>query len=142
MKVNDSEGLALYTDGSCNWTDRTGGWAWVVVDAFDGNEVGYGHAFDTTVNRMELTAVISGLTAIHRSLGPSSTLVHSDSEYVVLGATYPSRNRNKNKDLWAEMDDALALHDHVEFEHVRGHQGDKYNELADDLAGYARKSHC
>jgi ribonuclease HI len=139
MKVNDSEGLALYTDGSCDWTDRTGGWAWVAVDAFDGHEEGSGRFEDTTVNRMELYAVADGLTAIHRAVGPSSVLVHSDSEYVVLGASDPTRKRAKNKDLWKDLDKAMALHDHVEFTHVRGHKGDKYNELADDLAGAARK---
>ena len=143
MDLNNEKGIALYTDGSANYQDRSGGWAWVAVDAFEGFETDSGGETDTTVNRMELLGVINGLWAIHLSHSGSDVLVLSDSQYVVLGCQDPTRARRKNRDLWDDMDKVLDIIEkfggYVEFEHVRGHQGNKYNELADDLAGLARK---
>lgn len=143
MELNNEKGIALYTDGSCYWVKRSGGWAWVAVDAFEGFEIGSGGEMDTTVNRMELSAVIDGLWSIHLSHSGSDVLVLSDSEYVVLGCQNPRRARRENKDLWAELDKVRSVYEqsggYIEFEHVRGHQGDKYNEVADELASKARK---
>lgn len=139
MNLNPSKGVALVTDGSSSWSDRSGGWAWVALDSFDGIHTASGYVPDTTNNRMEMTAVISGLVALYEHCGESEILVYSDSEYVVLGASDRARKRNKNKDLWAEIDLAIDLHILVEFNWVRGHTGHEYNELADELAGLARK---
>jgi ribonuclease HI len=143
MDLNNEHGIALYTDGSGNYVDGSGGWAWVAVDAFGGCETDSGGVMDTTNNRMELLGVINGLWAIALSHSGSNILVLSDSQYVVLGCQDPTRARRKNKDLWADMDKVVAAIEkyggYIEFEHVRGHQGDRYNELADELAGTARK---
>lgn len=139
-KLDPSEGIGLFTDGS-SWTkDGSGGWAWVAIDAFeDGFEAfNMGGVSNTTNNRMEMQAWIEGLDDIHRVLGPCTIVVYSDSEYVGLGAMNRSRKRNKNVDLWIAIDLAVDKHNYVEFRHVKGHTGHHYNELVDKLAGEAR----
>lgn len=132
------EGLIVYTDGSCHNADRIGGWAWVAVDPIDRMALDAGSARDTTISRMELTAPIQALFDIYEEFGPSTVLVVSDSEYVVLGATDRRRKRNKNVDLWLELDELVDLHEGVEFIHTKGHAGDPGNEIADKLAGEMR----
>ena len=39
----------------------------------------------------------------------------------------------KNVDLWMELDAEAAKHK-IEWKWVKGHSGDKYNEMADELA--------
>jgi ribonuclease HI len=137
-ELDVSDGVALFTDGS-SWTgDKIGGWAWVAIDNF-GNEISYnGWEVDTTNNRMEMEAWIEGLGYLHYAYGPCEVLVYSDSEYVGLGAFDKTRARRNNRDLWDELDEALALHEYTEFCYVRGHEDSYYNNKADELAGEAR----
>lgn len=137
--LDNRDGLVVFTDGSAWTKDRSGGWAWVAIDHRDFLFSKHGWASDTTISRMELTAAIEALTHIGTTCGPSDILVYSDSEYVVLGCQNRSRARNKNVDLWDALDDAIDLHDEVQWMHVRGHADDPLNNLADKLAGEARK---
>lgn len=128
----------VYTDGSC-WTgDRIGAYSWICINEDDDEYCGGSWEADTTISRMELRGPIEALDAIYSSFGSSVILIYSDSEYVVLGATDQSRKRNKNVDLWDTLDAFVSLHEYVGFEHVKGHDGAKYNELADKLAGDLR----
>jgi ribonuclease HI len=136
--LDPSEGLGLFTDGS-SWTvDKSGGWAWLAIDAFDGEYSQCGGESGTTNNRMEMTAWVKGLEEIHKVLGPCTVVVYSDSEYVGLGAMDRNRKRNLNRDLWRALDDAVDRHLYVEFRHVKGHTGHEFNEQVDKLAGEAR----
>lgn len=139
MGLNPDEGLGLFTDGSAWHEDRSGGWAWVAIDAHGGEVDGHGTVSDTTISRMELTAAIDGLFHLYLCHGPCEVWVCSDSEYVVKGASDPRRARNANVDLWAMLDLTEALHSLVEWEHVKGHADSYYNERADKLAGEARR---
>lgn len=139
MNLNPLEGIAVFTDGSAHYKDRIGGWGWVAIDAFDGIHLASGWYEDCTNNQMELYAPIDALQTIFENYGAIDVLVVSDSEYVVLGCQEPSRARNVNKEFWSELDLAIDLHNYVEFEHIKGHAGHMYNEMADDLAGKARK---
>jgi ribonuclease HI len=139
MKLDKSGGIALFSDGSCHHVNRLGGWAWIAIDSFDGEEVGVGHEIGTTNNRMEMAAWIEGLDSLFRSLGPCEVFVYSDSEYVGKGAMDKTRNRRKNVDLWLQIDRAVAQHEYVEFEWVKGHHESHYNDLVDKLAGEARQ---
>jgi ribonuclease HI len=135
-----SQGIAVFTDGSANSRDRSGGWAWVALDAFEGVMSDSGGFTDTTISRMELMAPAMALRSLNVELGgPCDILVYSDSEYVVLGMNNKARKRNKNVDLWNYLEGAVELHNYVEFQHIKGHAGHEFNELADDLAGAARK---
>lgn len=138
--LNPKKGIALFTDGSAYHMDRSGGWAWAAIDCFGGEEVGSGSTSDTTNNRMEMEAWIRGLDHLHGSLGPCDVLVYSDSQYVGYGATDKTRSRRRNRDLWIGIDGAMAQHRYVEFVWVRGHHESHYNQLVDELAGFARKA--
>lgn len=141
LPLDTSKGVALYTDGSADNRDRSGGWAWVAFDAFHGEMCNSGGASDTTNNRMEMTAWIEGLTELHRMFGACSVIVYADSEYVGLGAMDRTRGRKKNKDLWEQLDKIIDDHDYVEFNHVKGHQTDVMNNLVDKMCGDARKAY-
>jgi ribonuclease HI len=138
--LNTDNDYIVFTDGSC-WTgDRIGGYAFVIIDEEDNTHSGGGSDEDTTISRMELMGAISSLEFIHERCGPSVVLLYSDSQYVVLGAMDKTRARRLNVDLWHRLDSVMGQHRLVHLEHVRGHKGDHYNELADDLAGDFRKA--
>lgn len=139
MNLDPSHGIAVFTDGSCSHRDRSGGWGWVALDAFEGKHTDSGATRNTTIGRMELAAATYALEQLTAHLGPIEVLVFSDAQYVVLGAMDPTRKRNVNVDMWKRLDKAIAGHDVVEFEHVKGHNNNLYNEMADRLAGEARK---
>jgi ribonuclease HI len=95
----------VYTDGSCSAKDRVGGYAYKIV-VEDEEYLGGGSEVDTTISRMELMAAISGPQSFaHETYGPCYILLHSDSEYVVKGFMNSQRKRNKNVDLWLELDE-------------------------------------
>jgi ribonuclease HI len=138
--LHGEQGLIVYTDGSCSAVDRIGGWAWVAVDLFDLAYSDGGSEIGTTISRMELRAACEALDALYDEFGPSTILLYSDSQYVVLGINEPSRKRNKNVDLWLWLEEARRQHDEVVFEHVHGHKGTEGNEEADRVAGEFRKA--
>jgi len=132
-----------YTDGSCKPTNP-GPSAWgAVIIAPDGTEdrckgfIGHG-----TNQIAEITAAIEGLT--RTPAGATVTLL-SDSQYVLKGLTEwragwirrgwktAAGEPVANKNLWQRL---YALFDarKVTTQWVRGHNGDKYNEMADKLA--------
>jgi ribonuclease HI len=123
----------LYTDGACSGNPGPGGYAAILVCRSEDGRVTEreisGSEPDTTNNRMEIRAVIEGLRALTR---PVNVRIVSDSQYVIHTMTRKWR-RNKNQDLWAELD-ALVRPHKVTWEYVRGHAGHAYNERCDRLA--------
>lgn len=135
MLVKPGLGIAVFTDGSYSAKHKVGGWAWVAIDSFGNFETSNGWSIaPTTNNRMELEAAIYSLMEIHMRYGSCDILLQSDSKYMVEGCNDKSRARNANKDLWQSLDQGIELHNEVVFEHVKGHAGNHYNELADELA--------
>ena len=139
--------FVIYTDGSCPRNgiepgEAGGGWASVcLVDGEpDDSYTVYGSDPSTTNNRMELLAVIKGLEALPAD---STVDVYSDSQYVVYGIPQWIEHwvandwprRVKNADLWKELLIARDRHNSVRFNYIKGHNGDKFNEMADSLAG-------
>lgn len=120
----------VYADGSCIGNPGPGGWGAVII-APDRSETELsGSEPRTTNNRMEITAAIEAL----RHLPPGSNVIlRTDSQYVVKTMN-DGWQRRENRDLWQELDAAVARHAHVTFEWVRGHAGDPLNERADRLA--------
>lgn len=134
----------VYADGSCLGNPGPGGWAFAFVMDGDVRLAVSGGDGSTTNNRMELLAVIRALETC-LSEGVRSIAVCSDSKYCVDGATSWIRGwkRNgwkgtkgpvKNDDLWKRLDAAMSGMDRVDFVHVKGHAGDRLNELVDGLA--------
>lgn len=139
MNLNKNKGIALFTDGSSYYKDETGGWAWVAIDCYEGLETGSGAVSGTTNNRMEMQAWIEGLNSLAESLGPCHVLVYCDSELVGRGFSGVYA-RKKNRDLWEPLLEAANRHEYVEWVWVKGHRNSLYNDMADKLAGEARRA--
>lgn len=107
----------------------------MAIDSFGEEMHGGGSDVDTTISRMEIIAAIDALEYLYEHCGPCSIVIYSDSEYLVKGITDRNRKRNKNVDLWDWIDDITDAHYDVEYKHVKGHQGNHYNEMADRFAG-------
>ena len=130
--------IFVYTDGACSGNPGPGGFAAILL--YDEKEkVISGYEKNTTNNRMELKAVIEALKAIKNKSIP--TIVFTDSIYVQKGLTEWMKNwkkRNwkkvKNTDLWKELDLLVNQFKDIEIKHIKGHAGNKYNELADTIA--------
>ena len=133
--------VTIYTDGACSGNPGKGGWGAILIYA---KEIKYmsGSKQLTTNNQMELTATIEALKAI---LKPSNIALYTDSQYVKNGITSWIFNWKKNgwktankkpvanKDLWIELEKYVDFHS-VNWFWVKGHSGDHYNEIADELA--------
>lgn len=133
--------IVIYTDGACSGNPGPGGWGALLIYADHRKEIMEG-AFDTTNNRMELTAAIEALNALNESC---SVILHTDSTYVKDGITKWIENWKKNgwrtaakkpvknADLWQALDKAVGRHT-ISWQWVKGHNGDEGNERADELA--------
>lgn len=131
----------LYTDGACKGNPGVGGWGAVLRYGSHEKEL-YGGEAHTTNNRMELTAIIQGLTALTR---PCQVEICTDSQYVKNGMEswihawkrngWKTANKQavKNDDLWQLLDQQVQRHQ-VSWTWVRGHTGHPENERADQLA--------
>ena len=132
----------IYTDGACSGNPGPGGWGAIL--RYNGIEKELsGSQAETTNNRMELTAVISALSALKE---PCEVTVYTDSKYVcdaiTKGQVYSwKRNGWKkadkkpalNSDLWEQMLSLLKMHK-TEFVWLKGHAGHPENERCDRLA--------
>lgn len=125
MQSND---IVIHTDGACKGNPGPGGWG-AVIEQNGGQVKLSGSEPQTTNNRMEMTAVIKGLEAVDAS---ANVLISSDSTYVINTMT-KGWKRKANQDLWDQLD-RLVESRNVSWRWVRGHNGDRGNELADALA--------
>ena len=134
--------IEIHTDGSCLGNPGAGGWAAVIVDGGKPEEI-FGGEAQTTNNRMELTAAIRALEKI-----PAGVRVQlfTDSSYLKNAFTNGwlvkwKRNGWKtatkspvlNKDLWLQLDELISARV-VNFNWVKGHAGNFFNERCDELA--------
>ena len=147
--------IKIYTDGACSGNPGPGGWGSVIclptgIKKISGGEL------NTTNNRMELMAVIKGIDEISNMIFQEGQNIEkleiiSDSAYVVNSITknwlevWKSKNfKNskcedvKNIDLWLRMDEILQEAEFIGlqilFTKVKGHNGNYFNEMADELA--------
>lgn len=138
-----SNEVTIYTDGGCTGNPGPGGWGCVILS--DGEEHHYsGGDASTTNNRMEMTAVITALKIVKQMGLPLKASIYTDSQYVKNGLTQwihgwikngwktAAKKPVKNKELWIEMKELCDQFD-LSWHWVKGHSGDKYNELCDSL---------
>lgn len=134
--------VILYTDGACSGNPGKGGWGAVLIFGSIEKQM-CGEKELTTNNQMEITAVIEGLKALKE---PCEVEVFSDSAYVVnafnnnwIDGWIKNNWKNSKKDpvanraLWEELINLTNIHK-VTFNKVKGHAGNKYNEICDSLA--------
>ncbi len=133
--------VEIYTDGACSGNPGPGGWGVLMLSGDHEKEL-TGGEFDTTNNRMELTAAIEALNALKR---PCRVDLYTDSTYVKNGITEwidnwkrrgwktAAKKPVKNADLWQALDNAVGRHS-IEWHWVKGHAGHPENERADALA--------
>lgn len=146
---NGSDRAVVYTDGACSSNSGVGGWAYLIM--YDGGMIksNGGGKEKTTGNAMELKALCEAMVACS-NIGVENMLVYSDSAYVInyfdeMDKWYRNdwkKNNGKsikNKSLWKRVHELVKRGMRVEFEKVKAHSGDIYNDTVDSLAKGAIK---
>ena len=145
--------LFAYTDGACSGNPGPGGWGLYFKATNEKGEIlkenkFYGNEIHTTNIRMELIGAIKAIEKLNQKNGVSIT-IRTDITYVRKGITewlssWKKNNWRKsdkkpveNKDLWEQLD-KIVLNHSVNWEWVKGHSGEKGNEIADALARKGR----
>ena len=133
--------VIIYTDGACSGNPGPGGWGAILSYGSFRREMS-GGAPNTTNNRMELTGVITALSALKE---PCEVDLYTDSQYIVnavnKGWLSSWRRQNwkkkggevKNPDLWQQLVPLLETHK-VNFIWVKGHAENENNNRCDELA--------
>ena len=140
--VSFIKAVEIFTDGACSGNPGPGGYGVVLRYGQAVKELSGGE-HETTNNRMELTGVIVGLSALKE---PCKVTLTTDSKYVVdsitKGWVYGWKKKGwiksdkkpaLNVDLWEQLLPLLEKHE-VTFVWVKGHAGHPENELCDRLA--------
>ena len=127
-----------------------GGWAFIVTQ--DSKEIYYAHdsEYNTTTQRMELTAILKALEYAQKNRKPhEKVIIYSDSAYAIncyLQEWYLKWETNgwlnikkeevANKDLWLKI---IPFFDNFwyDFRKVKGHSNVIWNEECDKLAQQA-----
>ncbi len=131
--------MDVFTDGACSGNPGPGGWGWVTR----GGSTGSGGDEHTTNQRMEVQAVLEAIKALEGEL-----VIHSDSTYVVncfndrwydgwrkRGWKNSQKKPVANRDLWEPLIEAYEERENeISFVWVKGHSGNEFNEIADQLA--------
>ena len=138
--------IEIYSDGSCLSNPGPGGYCAILT--YKGKEkIISGGDSNTTNNRMELLAAITGLESVKDTENYEVDL-YTDSKYVVDGISKgwaekwrknnwikSDKNPALNSELWERLLNAVArLNGKVNFIWLKGHDGHEYNERCDEIA--------
>lgn len=153
--------IEIHTDGSA--FNKQGGWCAIVIAreeavtdeelvdeiylAYTANKIGAesisgdgfkimvltGKEDDTTNNRMELRPIIEAIKKIQ----PCTLTVLTDSTYAIGVLSGKFKKIEKNLDMIAEFKKESRGF-RIRWKHVKGHDGNVMNEVADNLASYRR----
>lgn len=141
--------MIIYTDGSCNFNPGPGGFGVVILD--DNENIITTHSErceNTTNNREELKAILWAFLkyGVPAASGIEPPKVYSDSAYCVNVLTswmfsweqknwLKSDNKEpENLDLIKPFFSYWKRGYRIELRKIKGHAGNKWNELADQLA--------
>lgn len=137
--------LKIYTDGSANPNPGKGGFGVVVIDNNNIIEKYSEQRNFTTNNEMELEAILYAIKKYGKQ-SFSVPLVYSDSAYAINIFTqwmYGWERRGWLKADNKEPENLTLIKEYyklcqqgykIDLQKVKGHSGDKYNEMADMLA--------
>ena len=134
--------VTIYTDGACSGNPGPGGWGAIL--SYNGIEKELsGGEKQTTNNRMELTGVISALSALKE---PCIVELWSDSKYVIdalekgwaqgwrkRGWVKSDKKPALNPDLWEQLLDLTEKHE-MHYHWVKGHADNEKNNRCDEMA--------
>lgn len=148
--------MIIYTDGSCNYNPGPGGFGVVVLD--DNENLILTHSErsqNTTNNREELKAILWAFLryGVSAAAGTTPPIVYSDSAYSV--NTFTNWMFSWEKKGWLKSDNKVPENldlikpfykywengFRIDLRKVKGHAGNKWNELADKIAtgGYTNE---
>ena len=136
-----SSPVTIYTDGACRGNPGPGGWGVLIIE--NNNEITlFGGEKNTTNNQMEMTAAIEGLSYFKER---THIEIYTDSNYLKDGIESwiyswkkngwktASKKPVKNQELWMKVDELNQFHN-VSWSWVKGHSGNRENDIADMLA--------
>ena len=134
--------VIIYTDGACSCNPGPGGWGAVLFYKDKMKELS-GFQANTTNNQMELTAAIKALSELKE---PCEVDLYSDSAYLVNafkegwldkwqmnGFKNAKKKPVENAELWQEILRLNSIHK-INWNKVKGHADNKYNNRCDELA--------
>ena len=137
----------IYTDGSYSRKFKAGSYGIVMIHEKHEKQITGPVCRDSTSQRMEILGVVVALEIISKN-PKFEYLFYIDSQYVINSITkkwvFRWEQTNfigyKNADLWRRFLKIYRQFDttRLRFKWVKGHVGNKYNEIADDLAGHWR----
>jgi len=132
-----SKNYAIYCDGAYHPNIKKGGWSYVTLLEGDIIDQKSGFMFVTTSNRMEIFPAIQAIKNLEYEKG-DTIMVFSDSQYLVKTMS-KGWKRKKNNDLWEFLDEVCCGKD-IQWVWVKGHSGNKYNEICDSEANRQAES--
>jgi ribonuclease HI len=149
--IHMQSNIIIFTDGASSGNPGPGGWGTLVSYEGKVSELGGGEE-RTTNNRMELQAVLEGLSfVIEQGVSNIPITLYTDSSYVSNGITtwikgWQKRNWTNqagdqiaNVDLWKKMGEVLKDVS-VKTVQISGHSGIPGNERVDEIAtGYIKE---
>ena len=134
--------VEIYTDGACSGNPGPGGYGVILMYGSLKRELSGGEK-QTTNNRMELSGVIRGLSALRE---PCTVDLYTDSQYVVNAVNQGwakkwrangwMRNKREaalNPDLWELLLGLVRQHE-LHYHWVKGHEENEKNNRCDEQA--------
>lgn len=122
----------VHTDGAYSRMNDEGSAAWIICDGMDNEK--YRNSWKIkkqTNNRAELWAIIDAMLNLPEDA--KNIRIETDSQYA-LNTLSRKWHRNANSDLFEFFDNITLLCDlKIDWVWVKGHSGDKYNEICDKM---------
>ncbi len=126
----EGDEILAYVDGACSGNPGPAGVGAVAIWADQTRELSE-FIGEATNNIAELTGILRAVELAHE-LGRALRL-YTDSQYAI-GVLTKGWKVKANQELVAAVRETLDAHPDVQLFHVRGHQGIRLNEEADELA--------
>ena len=132
----EGDEVLVYADGACSGNPGPAGVGAVALWADQTRELSE-YIGEATNNIAELTGILRAVELAHELSRPLR--LYTDSQYSI-GVLTKGWKVKANKELVATVREALDAHPDTQLFHVRGHQGVRLNEHADELAVRAVQS--
>ena len=126
----EADEVLVFADGACSGNPGPAGLGVVALFGDQRRELSE-YLGKATNNIAELTAILRAVELARELRRPLR--LYTDSKYAI-GVLTEGWKAKANKELIAEVKEALASHPDTKLFHVRGHQGVSLNEQADELA--------